>query len=188
MRKHFLFCGPSGSGKTSIVHYLLSQFSFMRFSVSATTRPKRYNEEDGKDYYFLSVEEFKKKIEENAFIEWEQVYEGRYYGTLRSEIERIESMNCSVVFDVDVEGGMNIKKCFGDNLLSVFIRPPSVEDLRQRLIARSTETPESLQKRLDKSVFELGYEKNFDNVIINSDLEESCKKAKMLVETFLQKV
>lgn len=97
MRKHFLFCGPSGSGKTSIVHYLLSQFSFMRFSVSATTRPKRHNEEDGKDYYFLSVEEFKKKIEEDAFIEWEQVYEGRYYGTLRSEIKRIEDINCSVV-------------------------------------------------------------------------------------------
>ncbi|MBS1764512.1 MAG: guanylate kinase [Bacteroidetes bacterium] len=185
MRKHFLFCGPSGSGKTSVVHYLLAQFPFMRFSVSATTRTKRHNEVDGQDYYFLSVEEFQKKIDEGAFIEWEQVYEGRYYGTLHSEIERIEAMNCSVIFDVDVEGGMTIKKCFGDNLLTVFIRPPSVDDLRQRLIARSTETAESLKKRLDKSVFELGFEKHFDNVIVNSDLEEACKKAKLLVEKFL---
>lgn len=187
MTKHFLFCGPSGSGKTSIVHYLLSQFSFMRFSVSATTRPMRFNEEDGKDYYFLSEEEFKKKISEGAFVEWEQVYEGRYYGTLRSEIERIERMNCSVVFDVDVEGGMNIKKYFGDNLLSVFIRPPSVDDLRKRLIARSTETPESLQKRLDKSVFELSFEKHFDYVIINSNLDDACQQAKIWVDDFLKK-
>mgnify|MGYP001340581642 CR=1 FL=1 len=185
MRKHFLFCGPSGSGKTSIVHYLLSQYDFMRFSISATTRPMRYNEVNGKDYYFLTVEEFQKKIAQQAFIEWEEVYDQRYYGTLKSEIERIESERCSAVFDVDVEGGLQIKKYFGDNLLSVFIRPPSADDLKARLIARNTETPESLQKRLEKSIHELSYENLFDHVIVNSDLTLSCKQAQHLIDTFL---
>lgn len=186
MTKHFLFCGPSGSGKTSIVQHLLTKFDFMQFSISATTRPKRANETDGKDYYFMSIENFRKHIERNDFVEWEQVYEGRYYGTLKSEVERIEALNCSVVFDVDVEGGLKIKKHFGKNLLAVFIRPPSVEDLRQRLTARNTETAESLEIRLNKSIKELSYQDRFDNVIINGELNQSCKEAEALVSAFLQ--
>ena len=186
MTKHFLFCGPSGSGKTSIVQHLLTKFDFMQFSISATTRPKRANETDGKDYYFMSIENFRKHIDRNDFVEWEQVYEGRYYGTLKSEVERIEALNCSVVFDVDVEGGLKIKKHFGKNLLAVFIRPPSVEDLRQRLTARNTETAESLEIRLNKSIKELSYQDRFDNVIINGELNPSCKEAEALVSAFLQ--
>ncbi|HOZ81965.1 MAG TPA: guanylate kinase [Bacteroidia bacterium] len=186
MTKHFLFCGPSGSGKTSIVQHLLTKFDFMQFSISATTRPKRANETDGKDYYFMSIENFRKHIDRNDFVEWEQVYEGRYYGTLKSEVERIEALNCSVVFDVDVEGGLKIKKHFGKNLLAVFIRPPSVEDLRQRLTARNTETAESLEIRLNKSIKELSYQDRFDNVIINGELNQSCKEAEALVSAFLQ--
>lgn len=186
MTKHFLFCGPSGSGKTSIVQHLLTKFDFMQFSISATTRPRRANETDGKDYYFMSIENFRKHIDRNDFVEWEQVYEGRYYGTLKSEVERIEALNCSVVFDVDVEGGLKIKKHFGKNLLAVFIRPPSVEDLRQRLTARNTETTESLEIRLNKSIKELSYQDRFDNVIINGELNQSCKEAEALVSAFLQ--
>lgn len=186
MTKHFLFCGPSGSGKTSIVQHLLTKFDFMQFSISATTRPRRANETDGKDYYFMSIENFRKHIERNDFVEWEQVYEGRYYGTLKSEVERIEAISCSVVFDVDVEGGLKIKKHFGKNLLAVFIRPPSVEDLRQRLTARNTETTESLEIRLNKSIKELSYQDRFDNVIINGELNQSCKEAEALVSAFLQ--
>lgn len=186
MTKHFLFCGPSGSGKTSIVQHLLTKFDFMQFSISATTRPKRANETDGKDYYLMSIENFRKHIDRNDFVEWEQVYEGRYYGTLKSEVERIEALNCSVVFDVDVEGGLKIKKHFGKNLLAVFIRPPSVEDLRQRLTARNTETAESLEIRLNKSIKELSYQDRFDNVIINGELNQSCKEAEALVSAFLQ--
>ncbi|HCI58465.1 MAG: guanylate kinase [Bacteroidetes bacterium] len=185
MTKHFLFCGPSGSGKTSIVKYLLAKYHFMRFSISATTRPKRAHETEGQDYYFMTIENFRNHIEQNHFVEWEQVYEGRYYGTLKSEIERIEAINCSVVFDVDVEGGLKIKQHFGSNLLAVFIRPPSAEDLRERLIARNTETAESLEIRLNKSIKELEYENRFDNIIINDDLEQSCLKAEVLVNTFL---
>ena len=186
MTKHFLFCGPSGSGKTSIVQHLLTKFDFMQFSISATTRPKRANEPAGTDYYFMSIENFRKHIDRNDFVEWEQVYEGRYYGTLKSEVERIEALNCSVVFDVDVEGGLKIKKHFGKNLLAVFIRPPSVEDLRQRLTARNTETAESLEIRLNKSIKELSYQDRFDNVIINGELNQSCKEAEALVSAFLQ--
>lgn len=185
MRKHFLFCGPSGSGKTSIVQHLLTKYSFMQFSISATTRPKRAHETEGQDYYFMTIENFRNHIEQDHFVEWEQVYEGRYYGTLKSEVERIEAINCSVVFDVDVEGGLKIKQHFGNNLLAVFIRPPSIENLRERLIARNTETAESLEIRLNKSIKELSYENRFDNLIVNADFEQSCIKAETLVNAFL---
>lgn len=184
---HFLFCGPSGSGKTTIVHFLLKEFSQLKFSVSATTRAKRASEIDGVDYYFLSVDDFKKKISEGAFIEWEEVYHNGFYGTLKSEVQRIEKENCSVIFDVDVEGGLNIKKHFGNNLLAVFVRPPSVADLKKRLVARNTETAESLQKRLDKAIHELTYENLFDHIIINQKLDNACAEAKRMVEKFLLK-
>ncbi len=184
--KHFLFCGPSGSGKTSIVQHLLKEFSFMCFSISATTRPMRATEINGIDYYFLSEDEFRDKISQDAFIEWEEVYNGRFYGTLKSEIVRIESENCSAVFDVDVEGGLTIKNKFGNNLLTVFVRPPSVEDLRKRLVARNTETEESLQKRLDKATHELTYEPLFDHIIVNHNLEAACQAAMQKVQEFLR--
>ncbi len=186
MKKHFLFCGPSGSGKTTIVHFLLKEFPQLKFSVSATTRAMRPNETNGIDYHFLSVDDFKNKIAQNAFIEWEEVYHNGFYGTLKSEVQRIEKENCSVIFDVDVEGGLNIKKHFGDNLITVFVRPPSVDDLKHRLVARNTETPESLKKRLDKSIHELSYQNYFDNVIVNYKLEDACAEAKVLVEKFLR--
>ena len=135
-RKHFLFCGPSGSGKTSIVKHLLAKYSFMQFSVSCTTRPKRASETEGEDYYFVTPDAFRKKIANDEFIEWEEVYKDKYYGTLKSEISRIEQAGKSVIFDVDVEGGIAIKKYFSKNLLAVMVMPPSVEELRNRLIAR----------------------------------------------------
>ena len=143
------------------------------------------NETEGQDYYFMTIENFRNHIEQDHFVEWEQVYEGRYYGTLKSEVERIEAKNCSVVFDVDVEGGLKIKQHFGNNLLAVFIRPPSIENLRERLIARNTETAESLEIRLNKSIKELSYENRFDNLIVNDDFEQSCIKAENLVNAFL---
>ena len=185
--KLILFCGPSGSGKTTIVHHLLEINSQFSFSVSATTRKKRSNETDGKDYYFLDLEEFKKKIEQDEFIEWEEVYESGFYGTLKSEINRIASLGKYVIFDVDVEGGLKIKKLFGPSLLAVFVMPPSIEDLKTRLKSRATETQSDLMNRLKKAELELTYHNHFDKVIINKDLGESLREAQNLVEKFIEK-
>ena len=183
--KHFLCCGPSGSGKTSIVHLMLKQFSFLAFSVSATTRPKRNYEMHGVDYYFLTPDEFREKINNQEFLEWEEVYTNRYYGTLKSEVERIEQQNKSVIFDVDVEGGLAIKKYFKKNILSVMIMPPSVEELRNRLLSRNTETEESLKRRIEKAEHEMTYQNQFDKIIINKNLEEAFDSAKKIVEEFI---
>ena len=155
MQKLILFCGPSGSGKTSLVHYLLQKYPLFTFSVSATTRPKRKNEIDGKDYYFLTPEEFKNKIKNNEFLEWEEVYEDRFYGTLKSEIKRIDTIGKKAIFDVDVVGGLQIKKYFEDQLMAVFVMPPDLKTLRERLLKRGSETPESLEKRVNKAEAEL---------------------------------
>jgi guanylate kinase len=183
--KLLLFCGPSGSGKTTIVHHLLNTDPRLAFSVSATTREKRDNETDGKDYYFMTAEKFRKQIADNAFIEWEEVYPGRYYGTLLSEIEKIWSNGKIPVFDVDVEGGLQIKKKFGEKLLAVFVRPPSIEELHKRLIARNSETEESFKARTEKSEHELTYSFHFDRVIVNDTLKFALKEAKILVNDFL---
>ena len=156
--KLILFCGPSGSGKTTITKHLLEKFPQLRFSVSATTRAKRPGEVHGKDYYFISVDDFKTNIRHDAFVEWEEVYRNIYYGTLKSEIQRIWSEGKVVAFDVDVEGGLNIKKLYGENLLAVFVKPLSVEVLRKRLAERNTESPESLETRIAKAEHELRYE------------------------------
>ena len=185
--KLILFCGPSGSGKTTIVHHLLENNSQFSFSVSATTRKKRDNEVHGKDYYFLSLEEFKSKIKEDEFIEWEEVYESGFYGTLKSEINRISNLGKHVIFDVDVEGGLKIKKLFSSSLLAVFVMPPSIEDLKQRLKSRATETQIDLQNRLEKAEQELKYSQFFDMVIVNKDLDQSLKEAQNMVEKFLEK-
>lgn len=183
--KLIVFCGPSGSGKTSIKNYLLATDSRLAFSVSATTRKKREFEVDGVDYYFISIDEFKTKIANNEFVEWEEVYTNGYYGTLKSEIERISKAGKATLFDVDVEGGLHIKESFGSQCLSVFVRPPSIAELHKRLVKRGTETDESLRKRVAKAELEMTYEKYFDRVIINEDFDFACDVAGQLVAKFL---
>ena len=188
LHKLVLFCGPSGSGKTTIVHHLMQQFPMMRFSVSATTREKRPNEEHGKDYYFLSVDEFKAKIQNDEFLEWEEVYKDRFYGTLKKEVERILNDGYVAIFDVDVEGGLHIRKQFGRQLLDVFVMPPSVDDLHKRLVARATESEDSLFKRLGKAEKEMTYAFQFNHVIVNSELEDANQESMQMVNEFLEDV
>ena len=184
--KLLLFCGPSGSGKTTIVHDLLASDPRLKFSVSATTRNKRANETDGEDYHFISVEEFKRRIANDEFVEWEEVYTNGYYGTLKSEIETIWSEGKIPVFDVDVEGGIKIKSIFSEQLLAVFVRPPSIEILHQRLKARNSETPESFKARIVKAEHELTYADKFDHIIVNDTLEKALEEAHRLVNEFVK--
>ncbi len=183
--KLVIFSAPSGSGKTTIVKHLLSLDLGLEFSVSATSRPLRGNEINGKDYYFLSIEEFKKKIENNEFLEWEEVYEGKFYGTLKSEVERIRNKGNHVVFDVDVVGGCDIKKYFGNEALAVFVQPPSINELRNRLIARGTDTPEVIESRIAKAEYELTFAPQFDVILVNDNLEKSLAEAEKLMLNFL---
>jgi len=185
--KCIIFSAPSGAGKTTIVHSLLSKKLGLSFSVSACSREQRGKEIDGVDYHFLGVEGFKQKIEENAFIEWEEVYANNYYGTLKSEVEKIWERAETVVFDVDVIGGTNLKKIFGENALSIFIQPPSYEELERRLRHRSTETEEKIQLRMAKANEELGYASQFDKVIINDDLEKAIQETENTIRTFIEK-
>ena len=183
--KCVIFSAPSGAGKTTIVHHLLGQNIGLEFSVSACSREPRPNEVNGKDYYFLGVEGFKQKIDEDAFVEWEEVYTDNFYGTLRSEVERIWKNGKAVIFDVDVIGGLNLKKIFGENALAVFVEPPSVNELEKRLRGRSTETEEKIAQRLAKAREEISYSEQFDVILINDDLEKACDQAEMLVKNFL---
>jgi len=186
--KAFIFSAPSGSGKTTIVKHLLENKPNLQFSISACTRDKRgRNEENGQDYYFLTPEEFKQKIDEDAFIEWEEVYPGNFYGTLKSEIERIWQSGKSVVFDVDVKGGLSLKKYFAEKALAVFVRVPSLEVLKERLSSRGSETEDSLSQRLYKAKFEMAFEDKFDVSILNNELDASLKEAERLVDDFLNK-
>lgn len=184
--KMIIVCAPSGTGKTTIVKAILPHFPKISFSVSATSRPPRKGELDGKDYYFLSQEEFEKKIAENDFIEWEEVYPGSYYGTLRSELDRIWGQNQQVIFDVDVLGGINIKNQYPENSLAIFFMPPSLEILRKRLEGRGTETPESLQKRIDRASYEMGFSDQFDKTIINDELDRAIEETKTVITEFLK--
>lgn len=183
--KLVLFCGPSGSGKTTIVHHLLKKFPELTFSVSATTREKRANEVDGKDYLFLPVAEFKRKMHRHEFLEWEEVYKDRYYGTLKSEVKRILDEGKVVLFDVDVEGGINIRNHYPKQILDVFVMPPTVDDLHKRLIARASESEDSLAKRVAKAEKELEYAHRFNNVLVNDKLDVALKEAEVLVDQFL---
>lgn len=185
MNKAIIFCAPSGSGKTTIVKHLLSIDQRIMFSVSACTRQRRENEVHGKDYYFLTTDDFKQKIGAGEFLEYEEVYGGKFYGTLKSEVNRIWSLNKAVIFDVDVEGGLNIKKYFGNNALAVFVKPPSIESLEQRLRFRSTETEETLRMRIDKAVHELSFENKFDAVLLNEHLDTALGEAERLINQFL---
>ncbi|MGD0710500.1 MAG: guanylate kinase [Bacteroidales bacterium] len=183
--KLIIFSAPSGAGKTTIVHRIIGSRNDLEFSVSACSRPMRKNEKEGVDYYFLSAEEFRKRIANNEFLEWQEVYENSYYGTLKTEVERIWAKGNHVVFDVDVVGGLNLKKYGRENALAVFVMPPSVEELEERLKRRSSETPETLKKRIDKANYELTFANQFDKIIVNDDLEKAVKEAKELVEEFL---
>lgn len=185
MGKVLIFSAPSGSGKTTIVKHLLKRFPELEFSISATSRAPRGEEKDGVDYYFMDAAEFMARVEEGEFVEWEEVYKGTCYGTLRAEIDRIWDRGHVVVFDVDVVGALNIKKLFGDQALSVFIMPPSVEVLRARLEGRGTDTPEAIERRLAKAEQEIEYAPKFDRVIINDNLETAYEEAVQVVGDFL---
>lgn len=184
--KCLIFSAPSGSGKTTIVRNLLQQNLNLEFSVSATSRNPRPGEVNGKDYYFLMGDLFQEKVEKGEFIEWEEVYEGTCYGTLKHEIERIWEKGNIVLFDVDVVGGLNLKRIFGKEALSVFVQPPSIQELENRLRNRSTETEETLKTRLDKAEYELSFAPQFDVVLVNDNLEQACKEAFDIVSKFAE--
>ncbi len=184
--KLIIFSAPSGSGKTTIVKHLLAENNNLGFSISACTRDRRGRaEENGKDYYFLTPEEFKQRIDNDEFVEWEEVYIGAFYGTLKSEIQRLWDSGKHVLFDVDVQGGLKLKEYYGDKALAVFVKVPDEETLRQRLIGRGSETEESLSKRLFKVHFEMSFQDRFDIVLVNDDLETSLQKAQKLVDDFV---
>jgi guanylate kinase len=186
--KLIIFSAPSGSGKTTLVRHLLSVMpDKLQFSISATSRPKRGVELNGKDYHYLTVEEFKEKIKNNEFLEWEEVYAGTHYGTLRSEVERIWKEGKNVIFDIDVQGGLNLKHQFGDKALAVFVMPPSIKILEQRLNSRQTDSPESIALRVEKAEQELQTAKLFDCFILNEYLETACKESERVVTEFLSK-
>src|SRR6056297_969523 len=184
--KLFIFSAPSGSGKTTIVKKLLDDNIGLEFSVSATNRPKRENEIHGKDYYFLSTDDFKQKIEKDEFVEWEEVYNNRFYGTLKSELQRIWKEGKHVVFDVDVVGGLNIKKKYPQKALSIFVMPPNIKVLEQRLRNRSTDSNEDIETRVAKAKKELKFANRFDLTILNDDLEQAVNEAKEAVINFIK--
>ena len=184
-KKLIVFSAPSGAGKTTLVRYILEAFSEIQFSISATSRKSRGKEKDGKDYYFLSKEEFKTRVKNDEFIEYEEVYGGNYYGTLKSELNRIWKDKKIAIFDIDVVGGANIKGMFPDETLSIFVMPPSIEILKRRLLERGDVSREEIDVRVKKAESELDYASKFDNIIINNDLEESKKIALTLIKEFI---
>ncbi len=185
--KCIIVSAPSGAGKTTIVRHLLGRDLGLDFSVSATSRPKRAYEEHGHDYYFIGAEEFRDRIGRGEFVEWEEVYPGRFYGTLRSELERIWANGHHPIFDVDVVGGLRLKEIFGPRALSIFVSPPAIEALEQRLLLRGTETPETLRTRMDKASHELTFSPKYDQVLINDNMHQACEEAYAAVRSFLLK-
>ena len=185
--KLIIVSAPSGSGKSTIVQWLMKEHPELRlyFSISCTSRPPRGTEQDGVEYFFLSPEEFKEKIENDEFVEYEEVYEGRFYGTLKSQVERQLEAGQNVVFDVDVKGGVNIKRFYGDEAMSLFIQPPSIEELRRRLEGRGTDTPEDIEQRLAKAEYELTFAPHFDHVVVNDDLQTAEEETFRLVKEFV---
>jgi guanylate kinase len=187
MNKIIILTAPSGGGKTSIMRHLMARFpNQLAFSISAATRKPRGAEKDGVDYYFITAETFKQKIEEQAFVEWEMVYEGKYYGTLKSELHRIWAEGKVPILDIDVKGAIHIQEQFPGHVLSLFIQPPSVEELRRRLEARGTETPESLEARISKASYELSFSHEFSKIIVNDKLEIACMEAEEVVGQFIR--
>ncbi|MBI5010103.1 MAG: guanylate kinase [Bacteroidia bacterium] len=185
--KLVIISAPSGAGKTTIVRHLLESRLNLSFSVSATTRPPRGSEKNGEDYFFMSVQEFKRRIADNEFVEWEEVYEDLYYGTLKSEMERIWNDNKHVLFDVDAKGGINLKKKFGTDSIAIFIMPPSVEELENRLVKRATDSPEKIRMRINKAREEMNLANQFDTVIVNHQLDQAKMETTKTVSSFLSK-
>lgn len=185
MGKVIIFSAPSGAGKSTIVNHLLNEDLGLEFSISATSRAPRGKEKHGKEYYFFSQEEFQKRIDAGEFLEWEEVYPGCFYGTLKCELERIWAKGHTVVFDVDVVGGVNIKKTFGKDALSVFIEAPSIEELRRRLVGRATDDPEKIEQRVAKAEYEMGFAGQFDTIVVNDDLNTALADAERKVRAFL---
>jgi guanylate kinase len=185
-KKIIIITAPSGAGKTSITRYLLAKYSNLSFSISASTRSPRGDEKNGVEYYFLSVEEFQNKIQENAFVEWEMVYEGKYYGTLKNELERIWSHGKTPMLDIDVKGAIHVQQQFPQSSLSIFIEPPSVDELRRRLESRGTESAESLQTRVNKASYEISFKYHFDKIILNDNLENACAETEQAISEFLK--
>lgn len=186
-RKAVIFSAPSGSGKSTIVSHILKLHPELKFSVSAASRAPRGDEKNGVAYWFISADEFRKRIADNEFVEYEEVYPGSFYGTLKSEVERIWDNGDAIIFDVDVKGGVNLKKYFGDRALSVFIQAPSVEVLRQRLVRRATDSPEAIERRVAKAAEEMTYADKFDHIIVNDDLQKAYADAEKLVDDFMGK-
>lgn len=182
MSKLFLFAAPSGAGKTTIVQHLLSRYEQLSFSTSATTRPKRPHETDGKDYYFISPAEFRALVKEDGFVEWEEVYAGLFYGTLKREVDRLWGAGKHIVFDIDVKGAINIKKAYPEEAIAVFVKPPSLQALQKRLAARGTEDEANLKKRLDRAAEEMSYENRFDIVLVNDHLPDALRAAEQIIE------
>jgi guanylate kinase len=185
--KLIIITAPSGAGKTSITRHLLHKYPRLAFSISAATRQPRKYEKNAVDYYFMNLEEFKQKIQHNEFLEWEMVYEGKYYGTLLSELERIWANKQIPVLDIDVKGAIHVQQQFSDNCLSIFIEPPDIEVLKLRLESRGTEDLETLQNRVNKASYELSFKHHFNKIIINDDLSKACMEAEKIVEEFIEK-
>ena len=185
--KIIIITAPSGSGKTSITRYLMQQYPQLAFSISAATRQPRGNEKNGVDYYFISENDFKQKIQHNEFVEWEMVYEGKYYGTLKSELQRIWDKDQIPVLDIDVQGAIHVKQQYPDTSVSLFIVPPSVVELQKRLEDRGTESPESLAARINKAGYEISFKDHFDKQIVNDDLEKACREASIIIAGFIKK-
>lgn len=185
MNKLIIFSAPSGSGKSTIINYLLTQGLHLAFSISATSRPPRGMERNGVEYFFLSPEEFRQRIANDEFLEYEEVYKDRFYGTLKSQVEKQLQAGQNVVFDVDVVGGCNIKQFYGDRALSIFIQPPSIEELRKRLVGRGTDAPDVIESRVAKAAYELTFAPKFDKIIINDDLEKAKAEALQVITQFL---
>ncbi len=183
-KKVLIFSAPSGAGKSTVVQHLMKMFPYLGFSVSATSRVPRGEEQNGREYYFLTPDEFRKRIDKGDFVEYEEVYKDFYYGTLHSEVDRISGEGKIAVFDIDVKGGINLKRLYGDNALSIFIMPPAVDVLRERLIARGTETPESIERRVAKAAIEIGFSDQFDKILINDNLESCLLEAESAVRDF----
>ncbi len=187
MGKLIIFSAPSGSGKSTIINYLLKQNLNLAFSISATSRPLRGTERDGVEYFFLTPDEFRERIARGEFLEYEEVYPGRYYGTLKSQVEKQLADGQNVIFDIDVVGGCNLKRFYGDRALSVFIQPPSVEELRRRLVGRGTDAPEVIADRVAKAEYELGFAPKFDVVVVNDDLSTAEQQTLDIIRNFLKK-
>jgi guanylate kinase len=184
--KIIIITAPSGAGKTSITRYLLNKYPQLDFSVSAATRAPRGKEKNGVDYYFVSVDEFQHKINHNEFVEWEMVYEGKYYGTLKSELERIWNKGKAPMLDIDVKGAIHVQRQYPETSLSIFVEPPSVEELKKRLMSRGTESEESIATRINKASYEMSFRHSFDQVILNDDLEKACRQTEEVILAFLE--